>query len=178
MEVRVFVAVSVDGFIARQDGAIDWLPQPDGSAEDYGYQEFLNASDVLLMGRRTFETVLGFGEWPYGSLPVVVASSCLSREGFPSWVPGTVDVSSRPLVDLLEDLERRGFQSIYVDGGMLIQSLLRLGAVRELVLTRIPVLLGTGRPLFGPVDGDVGLEHQQTRSWANGLVQSRYRLSR
>ena len=169
MLATVFVGASVDGFIARPDGGLDWLPTDD---VDHGYREFLATVDALVIGRGTFETVLGFDEWPYGQKPVIVLSS------------GTLNltpVHGRPVeqmhgepAEVVARLEARGIGHIYVDGGLTIQRFLRAGLIQRMIITRVPVLIGQGIPLFGELDADVRLRHVRTRDFSNGLVQSEY----
>ncbi|ACL74249.1 dihydrofolate reductase family protein [Thioalkalivibrio sulfidiphilus] len=173
MRASVFIATSLDGFIAREDGGIDWLPA--FGKEDYGYQAFFDSVDVLVMGRNTYELARGFGAWPYGDTPVVV----LSHRGveIPPDLAATVECLAAPPGEVLERLAARGLRHAYIDGGKTIQGFLSEGLIDELTLTRVPVLLGRGIPLFGPLAGDVYLEHLETRSYPDGLVQSRYRIA-
>ncbi|PJE30817.1 Dihydrofolate reductase [Pseudooceanicola antarcticus] len=167
---HVFIATSLDGFIARPDGALDWLPQ--GGAEDYGYADFIARMDGIVMGRASYETVRGFGDWPY-ELPVIVLSHTLP----PGPVEGTTaEVLSAPPEQVMAELASRGWERAYVDGGAVIRDFLAAGLIEEIVLTRVPVLLGAGLPLFGALDGDLTLTHEATRSWPSGLVQSRYHV--
>lgn len=173
---HVFIATSLDGFIARSDGAIDWLERVPDDGDDHGYAAFLARMDGLVMGRATFETVLGFeGPWPYVK-PVVVMSRSLKQQDVPQHLTGAVRVHSGSPREVLSDLGAEGWTKAYVDGGLLIQSFLADGLIEDLVVTRVPVLLGRGRPLFGDVSGDVVLEHVSTQSFRSGLVQSHYRV--
>jgi dihydrofolate reductase len=180
LRASVYIAASVDGFIAREDGDIDWLGAGDGAAqdpgEDYGYAAFFATVDVLVMGRGTYEKVLTFDGWPYGSTPVIVLSS--SALAIPDHLAGTVEASSSAPEDLVQELEGRGFRHAYVDGGLTIQRFLAAGLIDRLIVTRIPILLGAGRPLFGPLPADVRLRHVQTRDFATGLVQTEYEVLR
>lgn len=183
LETAVFIGLSVDGFIARPDGGLDWLTgaaeSPDSAAgEDYGYERFIAGIDALVMGRKTYETVLGFGDWPYGTRRVVVVSSSPERIEVPSQLADRVETTAATPMDIVAALESRGFRRAYLDGGRLIQSFLSAGLVDELILTRVPVLIGEGIPLFGPTPQDIRLDHLETRAFASGAVQSRYRLSR
>jgi dihydrofolate reductase len=169
MKASVFIATSLDGFIARPDGALDWLPD---DAEPHGYEEFIATVDTIVMGRKTFETVLGFDAWPFGKMPVVVLSTrpaeVIPPEG------AACDVMSGTPHEIVARLAQRGVQHVYVDGGVTIQGFLEAGLIQRLIVTRIPVLLGSGIPLFGPLSHDLRLEHVTTRSYPSGLVQSEY----
>jgi dihydrofolate reductase len=174
---HVFIATSLDGFIARPDGGIDWLPGLDSDpGESYGYNDFIASVDGLVMGRGSFEKVLEFPEWPYPK-PVVVLSQSLDPSSLREDLRDKVEFSSLAPVDLMRSLAGRGWSRVYVDGGKVIQSFLREGLIADMVITRVPVLLGQGLPLFGPLDGDVALAHQETRAYPSGLVQSRYSIA-
>lgn len=173
MKASVFIATSVDGFIARQDGALDWLPG-DG-VEDHGYNEFFASVDALVIGRKTFDTVLGFDQWPYADKLVVVLTSRPSELTPPKgsrceFMNGTPN-------EIIARLSARGLKHLYIDGGVTIQRFLAAGLIQHLTVTRVPVLLGSGIPLFGPVPHDIRLEHVRTRSYPSGLVQSDYTIN-
>ena len=173
----MFIATSLDGFIARPDGGLDWLERPGTPAdEDYGYGDFMASVDALVMGRHTFEKVLGCDPWPYGDKRVVVLSS--RGVAVPEALARTVSARAGSPDEVLEALAREGVSHVYLDGGVTIQRFLAAGAVDALTLTRIPVLLGAGIPLFGHLDRDIPLEHVETRAWEGGFVQSRYRVAR
>jgi len=173
MKASVFVGASVDGFIARLNGDLDWLPH---DPEPHGYDEFIASVDTIVMGRKTFEIVLGFGTWPYGKKLVVVlsrqrvdVSPAVARGGLVEQMGGSP-------TDIVSHLAARGAQHAYVDGGITIQRFLRAGAVNRLIITRVPVLIGEGIPLFGTVPKDIPLRHVATRSYPSGLVQSEYEV--
>jgi dihydrofolate reductase len=172
MMVSVFVGTSVDGFIARRNGELDFLP-PDGG-EPHGYAEFMAGVDALVIGRKTFETVLGFAEWPYGTKRVTVLSS--RTLDLSSVRGGVVEQMSGTPAEIAARLEARGVQHLYVDGGITIQGFLRAGLIRRLVVTRVPVLIGDGIPLFGSLPRDLRLHHVATQEYASGLVKSEYRV--
>jgi dihydrofolate reductase len=170
MKASVFIATSLDGFIAREDGALDWLPADGG--EPHGYDEFIATVDALVIGRKTYETVLTFGAWPYGSKPVVVLSSSMSQLKAPK---GAVcDVMAGHPHEIVTRLAGRGMKHLYIDGGVTIQRFLQAGLIQRVIITRIPVLLGSGIPLFGPLSRDIKFAHVATRSYRSGLVQSEY----
>jgi len=177
MKASVYIATSLDGFIARENGDLDWLPEDDSiSNEDHGYEALMDSVDVLVFGRHTYEKVLTFGDWPYGSKRVVVLSSRMLT--LPDRLPDTVEVFSGTPQEIIDHLAGQGAQHLYIDGGITIQRFLAAGLIDELTLTTIPVLLGSGIPLWGSLSGDIGLRHEETRSFASGLVQSRYTVER
>lgn len=172
MKASVFIGTSLDGFIARRDGALDFLPP--GGGEPHGYEEFIATVDALVIGRKTFETVLGFDEWPYGKKRVVV----LSTQPLAAAPAGAaVERMSGNPADIVSQLAARGIQHIYVDGGITIQRFLQAGLIQRLIITRVPVLIGSGIPLFGVLPHDIVLKHVATRQYASGLVQSEYVLA-
>jgi dihydrofolate reductase len=178
LRASVFIATSLDGFIARENGDIDWLSVADDGnearGEDYGYAAFFDTVDVMVMGRGTFEKVLTFGEWPYGSKRVVVLSS--RQLDIPDHLSDTVDATTSAPDELARQLAEDGHRHAYIDGGQTIQSFLAAGLLDRLIITRIPVLLGSGRPLFGRLPADVRLRHVRTTDYATGLVQSEYEV--
>lgn len=171
MTASVFCATSVDGFIARADGAIDWLPE---APEDHGFEAFIANVDAIVMGRHSFETVLSFGTWPYGTLRVVVLSSRPLDLGPAEAQGGVVEQMGGEPTDVVARLAARGIGRLYVDGGVTIQRFLRAGLVDRMIVTRVPVLIGDGIPLFGSLPQDVRLDHVATRAFPSGLVQTEY----
>jgi dihydrofolate reductase len=169
MTVSVFVGTSVDGFIARRNGDLDFLPE---DCEPHGYEEFIASVDAIVIGRNTFEKVLTFGAWPYGQRRVVVLSSRTLDLSVVN--EGVVEQMAGPPAEIVSRLEASGACHLYVDGGVTIQRFLAAGAVQRLVVTRVPVLIGEGIPLFGALPKDVRLCHITTRHYPSGLVQSEY----
>ncbi len=172
MMVSVFVGTSVDGFIARPNGALDFLP-PDGG-EAHGYDEFIATVDTIVIGRKTFETVLAFPVWPYGNKRVVV----LSGKPIDTSVvqQGRVEQMAGPPAEIAAKLAATGAAHLYVDGGITIQGFLRAGLVQRLVITRVPVLIGEGIPLFGILPHDIRLRLLKAQSFPSGLVQTEYEV--
>jgi dihydrofolate reductase len=172
MTASVFIGTSVDGFIARPNDELDFLPV---ECEPHGYDEFIASVDTIVIGRRTFETVLGFGgAWPYGKKRVVVLSS---RPVDLSKVHGGVveQMSGEP-AEIVAKLAASGAHHLYVDGGITIQRFLRAGLIQRIVITRVPVLIGDGIPLFGMLPSDVALRHIATQHYPSGLVKSEYEV--
>lgn len=173
----VFIATSLDGFISRTDGSIDWLDQANSrvpKGEDFGYEQFISTVDALVMGRHTFELAKSFGEWPYRQTPVFVLSSRMNS--LPGGMPNTVYLFNEAPAGLVARLSAQGMKHLYIDGGLTIQRFLSNALIDEMTITKIPVLLGSGRPLFGPLSEDVRLEHISTRAFDFGFVQSKYRV--
>ncbi len=171
MKASVFVGVSVDGYLARPDGGLDFLSQ--GGGEPHGYDEFIASVDALVIGRKTYEWVLGFGGWAYGDKPVIALSSNALA---PAPGGASVEHMSGAPEEIVARLAARGIGHIYVDGGITIQRFLRAGLIQRIVITRVPVLIGEGVPLFGPLAGDVCLRHIATQQYQSGLVQSEYHI--
>jgi dihydrofolate reductase len=172
----VYIAASLDGFIATKDGGIEWMedvPNPSGS--DFGFSEFISRVNGILMGRATFEKVLSFNRWPY-EIPVIVLSDTLKE--IPHGLKEKVQLTSGPLTHVLDTLHAQGFKNLYIDGGRVIQSFLREDLIDELIITRFPKLLGEGIPLFGELDRELHFSHLETEVIQNYLVKSRYQRVR
>ena len=177
MKIRasVFIATSLDGFISRKDGSIDWLNEANAlvpKGEDCGYKAFSDCVDVMVMGRNTFDLVRTFDTWPYGDKRVVVLSSRAVE--IPEEWRKTVSSSSEAPEDLMRRLDAEGCQHVYVDGGITIQRFLAAGLINELTVTLIPVLLGEGRPLFGSLKQDIKLQLVRSKAYDFGFVQVTY----
>lgn len=176
VQCAVFIATSLDGFIARENGDIDWLHA--GAAEtgqDYGYQAFFDSVDALVMGRKTLDTIKTFGQWPYEDKPLYVLSNQDNAlRNLPEFFPNHLRQLRGEPTDIINALAALGHRRIYLDGGVTIQRFLRAKLVDQLILNRLPILLGKGRPLFGEVSSDQCWRHQRTESFASGLVQSEY----
>ena len=164
--VSIFVGTSLDGFIARENGDLDFLPP--GGGEPHGYNEFIAGVDALVIGRKTFDTVLTFGDWPYGSKRVVVLSSRpLDLSGVRG---GKVEQMAGSPAEIVARLAADGAHHLYVDGGITIQRFLEAGLVQRLIITRVPVLIGSGIPLFGGLSRDIRLRQPVARGdrWTGG----------
>ena len=174
----MFIATSLDGYIARKDGSIDWLNDansmvPEG--EDCGFLEFMESVDAIIMGRNTFEQILSFGEWPYGDTPLIVLSR--NRVAIPEKLSKTVSCSSESPAELSLKLEKQGAKRLYIDGGLTIHSFLKEGLIKDLTITRIPTVIGIGISLFGEPDADIKLTHIKTKAYDFGFVQSTYEVA-
>jgi dihydrofolate reductase len=172
MKVSVFVGVSIDGFLARKNGQLDFL-SPAGDVP-HGFEEFYASVDALVMGRNTFETVLALGPWPFEKKRVVVLSS--RPVDLSAVRDGVVEQMAGDPAEIVAKLAAEGVEHVYLDGGIAIQGFLRAGQVQRMIVTRVPVLIGEGIPLFGALPHDVQLRHVKTQSYLTGLVQSEYSI--
>ena len=175
MKTSVYIGTSLDGFIAREDGNLDWLTRFNNQEVNNSYSDFIRRIDAVVIGRGTFEKVLMFPSWPYEKTVIVLSASL---KQIPDNLKGKVTILSLKPKKVLKVLSGDGFTNIYVDGGKVIQDFLKEGCIDELIITRIPVLLGSGIPLFGYLDHYVHFKHRQTQVFSNGLVLSHYRIMR
>ena len=173
---HVFIATSLDGYIAKLDGGIDWLISRDNADEDHGFNDFIKEMDGIIMGRGTFETLLGFDPWPY-TVPVAVLSKTLTAKDLPINFKAKIRILNSSPAEAIETLANEGWRKVYVDGGLTIQSFLREKLISDMVITTVPVLLGEGRPLFGPTNAEISLTHSSTKAFPSGLVQSKYTVN-
>ena len=174
IKVSVYIATSLDGFIARKNGDIDWLTGGEGG-EDYGYAEFMSGIDHVVMGRNTYEKVLTFGGWHYDKKVIVLTSRYIT---IPSELSDKVEALNLSPRELVSEMDTRDAKHIYLDGGLTIQRFLREGLVDEMTITTIPILIGEGLSLFGKLEEDVKLELIKSESFNNGFVQNKYRVHR
>jgi dihydrofolate reductase len=172
MRASVFIGTSVDGFIARRNGTFDFLPADGG--ESHGYEEFFASVDTLVIGRNTYEVVAAFPEWPYGDKRVVVLSS--RNIDFSALRGAHVEQMSGSPQEIVAKLAATGAEHLYVDGGITIQQFLRAGLIQSITITRVPVLIGDGIPLFGTLPRDIRLRHVATQQYSGGLVKSEYHV--
>ncbi|MEM8630108.1 MAG: dihydrofolate reductase family protein [Pseudomonadota bacterium] len=176
MTATVYIAVSIDGYIADAEGGLDWLAEGAGPDDgDLGFAEFMDSIDALVMGRRTFDVVCGFGHWPY-TKPVFVLTNTL--EVLSEDMQGKAELISGEPQDVIGQLATRGYHSLYIDGGRTVQAFLAQDLIDRLIITRIPVLLGAGAPLFGDLDRPLRFELLDTRMLAGRMVQSTYERMR
>lgn len=176
LKVSTFVATSLDGFIARKDGSIDWLSPPDvafPAGEDCGFSKFLSTVDKIIMGKNTFEQILTFDKWVYDDIPMVVLSSQDFK--IPPSLQNQVSASNEAPHKILARLDQKSIKHVYVDGGFTIQSFIRDSLLDELTITVVPIILGEGKPLFCP-GKEISLEHISTKTFDFGYVQLKYRL--
>ena len=180
MKASVYCGVSLDGFIAREDGRIDWLTgngeEAEDEGDDYSFSRFFATVDTLVMGRNTFDILRTFDEWHYGDTPILVLSRTLKE--LPRGTRKTVFLDAGTPMEICSKLEAAGRKHIYVDGGKTVQAFLRAGLIDEITVSVLPVLIGSGIPLFGPLNKDTRLELLSSRTFKTGIVQSRYAVIR
>lgn len=165
----VFIATSIDGYIADREGKIDWLPEPDGL--DYGFDDFMKKIDALIMGKNTFIMVDSFDcPWPY-SKHVFVASNSLKE--LAKKYDGKVTLLNGTPTEILKTVHNRGFKNLYIDGGVNIQNFLKQDLVDELIITTVPVVLGGGKPLFGDLNSSLNFKHIETQKIGD-LIKNHY----
>lgn len=170
----VFVAMSLDGFIATRDGSTDWLNIPNPDKTDYGYKEFTQKVDALLMGRLTFETAIKRKPYPYHKHVFVLSNTIKS---IPINLQDSVEVVNGDIKNILEDIHNRGFQNLYIDGGLTIQSFLGRNLIDEMTICTLPIILGSGLHLFGEINTTIKFEHIKTTTYDNGVITNIYKKS-
>jgi dihydrofolate reductase len=175
LKCSVYIAASLDGFIAKKDGDISWLERPDYSPDKIPglrYDEFIRTVDGIVMGRNSFDKVLTFGSWPYNDTPVIVLSS--GELNIPGPLHGKVSAENGPPGKIISRLKKRGFRHLYIDGGITIQKFLHAGLIDDIIITTIPVLLGDGIPLFGTMKREINVRLARVDRSENGLIQTKY----
>lgn len=175
MKTFVYIGTSLDGFIAERDGNLDWLEKFANQEVTRGYGEFIKNIDAIVIGRGTYEKVLTFPSWPYEKAVFVLSSTLKS---LPDSLRGKATIVSMQPRPLLQFLAKEGFSNIYVDGGKVIQAFLRDDCIDEMIISKVPVLLGRGIPLFGFLDKPLQFDHLHTETFSNGLVKGHYRRIR
>ncbi len=169
----VYIATSIDGYIAKPDGGIDWLneiPNPDGS--DYGFADFMKRIDGILMGRNTYEIVMDFEQWFYPKPVFVLSNTWTELPG--KWAHKAELIKGHTADAMLAMLQAKGINNIYVDGGKTIQTFLAADKIDEMIITRVPIVLGAGIPLFTSDLPELKFEHVATDTYHGGLVKSHY----
>ncbi len=174
---RVFIATSIDGFIADTEGGIEWLEMiPNPMGDDMGYSGLMKNTDALVMGRTTFEKVLSFGiPWPYEK-PVFVLSR--SMRTIPEELEGKVEILAGKPNEILKEIKSLGFQNLYIDGGKVVQEFLQADLIDELTITVIPVVLGAGIPLFGKQPDSLEFSLTESKVFLGQLVQTTFSRTR
>jgi dihydrofolate reductase len=175
MKASVFIAASVDGFIARLDNSLDWLENPHNRpGQDYGYQQFMQSVDALLMGRATFDVIRELKDWSANELPTFILTHRPLE--LPDGNFSEVERIQGTPGEVYGILEMRGYQHIYVDGGQVISGFLSARLLDEMIITRIPILLGRGIPLFRRLDLEIKLELLSAIDFSDGYTQNKYRV--
>lgn len=176
-KISVFIATTIDGYIAKEDGSIDWLNKFNEtvpSGEDCGYKSFISTVDILVMGRKSFEKVCEFDSWPY-DVPVIVLTT-QSNYYIPEYLKTKVTISLENPKDLIMRLTSEKIKHVYLDGGQTIQRFIKENLVDEITITLIPILLGGGCPLFGLINKEVLLKQSRCQVYDFGCTQMTYQL--
>jgi dihydrofolate reductase len=171
MKTIVYIGTSLDGFIARKNGDFEWLTEFANEEAINSYQELISRIDAIVMGRGTFEKVLSFPSWPFDK-KVYVLSSTIKQ--VPVELINKVSILSSKPSEVLNYLSQKGYSSLYIDGGKVIQEFLKEGLIDELIISKAPILIGSGIPLFGHLETDIHFKHIRTIVGSNGLVRSFY----
>jgi len=183
MKCSVYIATSADGYIATSDGGVDWLHtagnlEADMGTEDMGFNSFMHSVDCMIMGRKCMEMISSFNltaeQWPYGNIRIVVLSNTIKEA--PENLKNKVELYSGDIYALMENLENLGCQHAYVDGGTVITSFINLKLINEMIITKAPILLGAGIPLFGKLNQKVKLTNSKALSFPNDFTQTTYSL--
>lgn len=170
--ISVYIAMSIDGYIARKDGSIDWLERGHVGDEDYGFKKFFSQIDTLILGKNTYETVSAFDKWPYSDKKVIVLSNTLKE------VRKEAELFCGSLTRLIPLLDSKGVKHVWVDGGITVSKFLEAGLVDHLTISIIPVILGSGIPLFSIMNIEQVCHFVSTQSYPSGLVQLQYEVIR
>ena len=169
-KISVYIAISIDGYIARSDGNLDWLDRVGGFDEDYGFQTLLDSIDAVILGRKTYEAAATVPDWPYKGKRIVILSNTLKtvREG--------AEIFRGDITQLLSQLNSDGIKHIWIDGGLTISKFLNLQMVDSMTLSVIPVILGAGIPLYHAIDKELSCSLVSSQSYPSGLVQLKYEI--
>jgi len=168
----IYIAASIDGYIATKNGGIDWLhEQPNPEEDDYGYADFISHIDAMVMGRHTFDKVRSFGEWPYKKKAFVLSTSL---NEVPEELIDKVEITSGSPNEIISKLNAAGYNNLYIDGGIVIQKFLEHDLIDEMIITRIPILLGSGIPLFGKLNNPLRFIHKNTEVYNQALIKSHF----
>jgi dihydrofolate reductase len=172
---HMFMAMSLDGFVARQDFGLDWLVKQKTDGEDHGHSAFMESVDGLVMGSGSFRTLLTFESWPYEK-PVIVLSRAMKPDDIPTELRDKVTLSALSPRQLMESLSKHGWKRAYIDGGKIIQSFMRERLIADMIVTIVPILIGEGKRMFGVLEADIDLRLLESKSFPSGLVTSRYEV--
>ena len=184
MKCSVYIATSADGYIATLDGSVDWLHtagnlEVDMGSEDMGFKSFIDSVDCIIMGRKCMEMISSMNltpeQWPYGDVRIVVLSNTVKEP--PENLRGKIEMYSGDIQDLIIKLENSGFKHAYIDGGSTITSFINLKLIDEMIITKVPVLLGEGIPLFGKINQNVKLENSKAAAFPNDFIQVKYSVN-
>ncbi len=169
--VILYIAASLDGYIAKADGSVDWLAIVNDEETDYGYADFYAGVDAIAMGSRTYEQVLDFEEWPYPDKRVFVFTRRMLEP-----LAHDVTFTSQSPVDFVRGLDSAGLRTLWLaGGGDLVASFMEHRLIDEYIISVIPIVLGDGIPLFKSPLPEHRLELLESTDYSSGLIQLHYR---
>ncbi|MBY3790177.1 dihydrofolate reductase [Photobacterium carnosum] len=182
MKCSVFIATSVDGFIAKKNGSVDWLQTAGnlntdmGDQADMGFNQYIASVDCIIMGRKCMEIISSMNlspeQWPYGNTRIIVLSSTLTQA--PDNLKDKIEMYAGDISALVTKLNDEGYQHAYIDGGMTIQAFINQQLINDITITRAPILLGSGISLFGETHCDIALQQTQAIVYPNDFIQVKY----
>jgi dihydrofolate reductase len=184
MKCSVYIATSADGYIAAPDGGVDWLQtagnkKVDMGSEDMGFKAFMDSVDCIIMGRKCMEMISSMNltpeQWIYSDMPIVVLSNTVKEPS--ENLHGKIEMYSGDINKLIHNLESRGLKHAYIDGGATITSFINLELIDEMIITKAPVLLGEGIPLFGKIKKSIKLENAEATAYKNEFIQLKYSVN-
>ncbi len=169
-KVSIYIGSSIDGYIARKDGNLDWLHYGHTGDEDYGFKKFISTIDAVVMGRNTYEVVANFDEWAYKNKRVIILSTTLTK------VRNEAELFSGELTELLAKLYAENIKHVWIDGGITVSRFLEAGLVDDITVSIIAMVLGSGIPLFNTMNQEQKCHLVSTQSYPSGLVQLKYEV--
>ena len=190
MKCSMFIAPSVDGFIAKEDGGVDWLETVGDSVSKIdekselmkyfndSFKNYMKSIDCMIMGRKLMEVLSSFNlspeQWPYGDIRIIAISDTLNK--VPKNLSKYVEMYSGSIPTLISKLEKQGYKKAYIDGGITITSFFNLGLINEITLTLAPILLGRGIPLFGNFSKQIKLTDAKATAFPNNFIELKYKV--
>lgn len=185
MKCSVYIATSADGYIATSDGDVDWLHTAGnfeaGMSEnpDMGFDEFIASVDCMIMGRKCMDAIAGFNltpeQWPYGDTKIYVLSNTMKEP--PENLRNKVEMYSGDILKLISQLKSSGYKHAYIDGGTTITNFINLQLLNEMTITKAPIILGKGIPLFSELNKSIKLTNIEATVFPNGFIQERFILN-
>jgi dihydrofolate reductase len=182
MKCSVFIATSADGYIATVDDSVEWLETAGksnvdlGDQADMGFNDYIASVDCMVMGRNCMEKLASFNltdeQWPYKNIRIFSLSKTVTEP--PDNLADKIEMYSGDILQLITELQNSNFKHAYIDGGATITSFLNEQLINEITITQAPLLLGSGKPLFGDILKEVKLTNARATAFPNDFIQVRY----